>query len=378
MNRIFKWFFMLSKRLYKKASFIILLILIPACVLAFSFIAKQESGFVNIVLAQENSNDKISSRVINDLLDENSMISFTLAPSPEQALENVKNGLADEAWIFSKNTEEGVKKFASGDKECVVSIFTKEQNVSVRLSREKLTAALYKYCAKAYYVDYIRTKVSELNNLSDDQLLNYFEEVNVDEDLFTYNNSVAISKGETNYLITPIRGLLAVLVALCGMAAVMYYMQDEAAGTFSFIKQNKKGITALGCVATAVINVSVAVLLSLLFSSLATNIFREILILLLYTLCCSSFCLLLKRIFANIKTYASLIPLVVVIFIVVCPVFFNFRKLSILQLLFPPTYYVNSVFDNKYLVYMVLYSVICLALSYALQSLQILFRNIKK
>ncbi len=379
MSKLLKWFFMLSKRLYKKASFVALLILIPVCVFAFSFVAKQDSGFVNIVLAQKNSNDKISSEVIKELLNENSMINFTLAPSAESALSSVKNGTADEAWVFPENTDADIKNFVSGGNDYVVSVFTKEQNVSLRLSREKLTAVLYKYCAKAYYIDYIRTNITALDDVTDNKLNVYFQEVSVDEDLFVFGNPANSSKTESaNYLTSPIRGLLAVLVVICAMAATMYYMQDEAAGTFSYVKQNRKGITALGCVSTAVINVSAVLLLSLLLSSLAGNIFKEVLILVLYTLCCASFCLLVSRIFTNLRTYSALIPLLTVIFIGFCPVFFDFRSLFALQLLLPPTYYVNAVFDNKYLIYMVVYTVICLALSFGLQSLKMFFRNIRK
>ena len=116
---------------------------------------------------------------------------------------------------------------------------------------------------------------------------------------------------------------------LCGMAATMYYMQDEAAGTFAHVKQRWKGVTAFGCVLTAVLNLSVVLTVSLWLSSLAGNLFREAAIVLLYAVCCTSFGLLLRRICASLRAYAALIPLLTVVGIGVCPVFFDFKKFNI-------------------------------------------------
>lgn len=380
MSKILKWFLMLSKRLYKKPSFVVLLILIPACVLAFSLIADDDSGFVHIVLAQSNNNDSISSEVINQLLNENSIINFTLSDNPESAIAEVENGLADEAWVFPVDTLSGVEDFVGGGGDYVVSVVTREQNVSLRIAREKLTAALYKYCAKAYYIDYIRANISQLDALSDEQLTVYFENVKVDEELFVFGNPADVSNNsaDANYLLSPIRGLLAILAVICAMAATMYYMQDELAGTFSYVKQKQKGLTALGCVLTAVINVSVVLFLSLCLSSLMHNVFKEILALLLYALCCSAFCLLLKQIFSSLRTYAAVIPLFAIIFIGVCPVFFDFRSLSFLQMLLPPTYYVNAIYNNTYFIGMIVYTAVCFALSLALKSIKSAIKTMVK
>ena len=181
---------------------------------------------------------------------------------------------------------------------------------------------------------------------------------------------------KTTYILGAV--VLAILAVLCGMAATMYYMQDEAAGTFSYVKQSLKGLTALGCVVTAVINVCAVLLLSLLLSSLMGNALKEIVALLLYTLCCSAFCLFLKQIFSSLRTYSAIIPLLTVVLIGICPVFFDFRSLTFLQLLFPPTYYVNSLYNSYYLIYMVIYTVICLALSFGLKTIKAALKSIKK
>lgn len=372
MKKIAKWFFMLSKRLYKKPSFVTFLLLIPVCVFAFNTAAKETGGFANIVLAKQNPDDAVATDVINALINDGSIVKFTEADSHQEAITQVKNGIADEAWLFPENTAEEIQNFVKNKNNYVISVFTREQTSATKLTREKLTAKLFKYCAKAYYIDYVRTQLPQLDSVSDDKLTVYFDTVPIDETLFVYGNPTDLSQStkKPNFLTSPIRGLLAILTVLCGMAATLFYMQDEKAGTFSYVKQNRKYITAFGCVATAVINVSAIVALSLCLTSLSANILKELAILVMFTLCVSAFCLLIKEIFSGINIYAALIPLFTVIFIGVCPVFFDFKSFLGIQLALPPTYYVNAVYDNSYFVYMPVYTAGCIALTFILKAIK--------
>jgi ABC-2 type transport system permease protein len=377
MIRLLKWFWMLSKRLYKKPSFLVLLAFIPISVLAFTFIAQQDSGFVHVLLAQENPEDTLSSQVIESLEEQKGLLRFTVT-SPEEARKAVAEGNADEAWIFPENTKKEIEEYFRGEKKYVVSILTKEQNVALRLSREKLVGSLYESCARVYYTEYIRSNLPQLDSLSEEDLMIYFDRVAVDEDFFDVKNpaSEANLESSSNYLTSPIRGLLGVLMVVCGMAAVMYHMQDEKSGTFAHVKDSLKGLVALGCVATAVINVAVVAAISLFFSSLAGPLWRELILLVLYTLCCASFCLFLRQIFSGLSLYSATIPLVAVGLIGICPVFFDFRHLWFLQILFPPTHYINSSYDNKSLLNMLLFTAAYLLLSLILKGLKVSLRRL--
>jgi len=370
MKRIFKWFWMLSKRLYKKPSFLVLMLLVPLCVTLFAGTAQQSSGFVHIALARELDDDPVATAIMNDLLTEEGLIRFSQM-SRQAALEAVQTGQADEAWIFPENTENKLQDFAAGKEEYIVKTVTLEETVSVKLAREKLSAAVYAYCAKAYYVDYVRSEFSQLKHLSDRELEIRFEEVKVNEELFVYGNPADTSGVQAvNYLTSPIRGLLAVLMLLCGVAATLYYLQDEAAGTFAWVRQSKKGLTALCCIVTATVNISAVLLLSLAFSGLAGNVFREVGALLLYSLCCGAFCVLLKQIFPTIRSCAAIVPLIAVVMLGLCPVFFDFREWYILQHIVPPTYYINASYDGKYLLYMLAYIPACLGVAFLLSGLR--------
>ena len=366
--RLWKWFLLLSKRLYKKPSFLALLVMIPICVAAVGVAAGQDSGFVHIVLAQQQAEDGTGAKAIQSLLEEKGMILYTKADSPETAVEAVETGQADEAWIFPADIMEQMQT----GREYVVQVITREERIATKLAREKIPAVLYEYSAKVYYLNYVRTELTQLDDLSEAALLDYYEKVSVSEDLFVYGNPADVQGGgnTTNYLTSPIRGLLGVLLVLCGMAATLYYMQDETRGMFSYVKESLRGLVALCCVLTAATNVSVVVLLALKVTDLAGSLLWEIPALLLYGVCCGSFCLLLRQLIPGIRGYCAVFPLVTVALIGLCPVFFDMRKLALLQHLLPPTYYVNALYNRNYMLYMVMYSAACLLLSWLLQMLK--------
>lgn len=359
---------MLSKRLYKKPSFLALMLLIPLCVTLFAGAARDDSGFVHIALAREQADDPIATAIMNDLLAETGLIQFCQL-SPEDALEAVQTGKADEAWIFPPDMDSTLQNFADGKERYIVQTVAREETASVKLAREKLTATVYSYCAKAYYIDYIRREFAQLAHLENEELRLYFEEAQVTEDFFV-NGNAANTTQALNYLTSPIRGLLAIVMLLCGMAAMLYYFQDESAGTFAWVRQSRKGLTALCCVVTATVNVAVILLLSLAFSDLAGNILREIAALILYSLCCGAFCLVLKEIFSTIRTYATVVPLFAVVMLGLCPVFLDLREKFIWQHLVPPTYYINASFDSRYLLYMLAYVPACLGIAFLISKLR--------
>lgn len=363
MQKILIWFFMLNKRLYKKVSFVIILALIPLCVCLFTSVAQKEKGFLHIILVQTNENDSVSDDIIKKLTADPSVIRFSKSSSAEDATEAVSNGEADEAWIFPTDTKNSIDSYVKYGADKFITIISREKTVFSMLSREKLSSAVFEYTAKAYYLDFARTQYKGLDNLSDDELIEYFENVSIDEELFVFSNpssSDSSESGAVNYLTTPIRGLLGTLIMICGMASALYLMKDEQNGTFSRASERSRLPIGFASMFIAVLNISVVAAISLAVSGLNVNFSRELLVTLLYCLGCTAFCMLLKLIISNIKLYAVTVPLLTIIAMAVCPVFFNSH--IFLQFALPPTYYVNAVYQNTYILYIGVYILVCFAL----------------
>lgn len=370
MKKAFKWIYMLNKRLYKKASFIVILVLLLVSVIAFTIASKEESGFVRVVLAQSNKDDKISSEIVKELLNEDSLISFTLAESVDAAIDTVKLGEADTAWIFPEDM--GSLSDFSLQKGGVIRVVEREQNVFLRLSREKLNSVLFKYSAKAYFLSYADEKLPTLSKFSDEELLTYFENAKIDEDIFTFENPItSAEKTKTSdYLSAPLRGILGVIIVLGGMAGLLYYMNDENKRHFSNISLKGQSFLAFASVITATINISVVALISLFVSGLYRITLTELACAIIFSFCTASFLMVLKELFGNIKAFGAVIPALVMIMCVVCPVFFNIKELRTYSFIFPPTYYINCSSNGKFLLYMLVYSAVCLTLAFLIKQIR--------
>ena len=114
MKRLWMWFLLLNKRLYRKVTFLGLMLMIPVLVLSFYSAAGQSGGIVTIALAQEDAADATAGALISELMSDSRVIQF-YKTTPQEALELVKTGKADSPWIFPENTASHIAGFAMGE-----------------------------------------------------------------------------------------------------------------------------------------------------------------------------------------------------------------------------------------------------------------------
>lgn len=355
MNRTQKlllWFGMLSKRLYKKPTFLILILLIPILLFGYLAISGGESGVMTVGLVCQEE-DPITREIFADLQREEKLMAFQVFEDAQEARTFLESGKLDAVWIFPGNMAEKIDAFAQKPIafNAFIKVLEREANVALVLSREKLSGAIYPYLAQRIYVHFLRDLAPELSHLSDDDLLAYYLGTDLTVDLFDFSGSAAGSE-DTNYLLSPIRGLLGVLILLCSLATAMYYIRDEQNGTFAWVSKRWQLLPELGCHLASSLHVSAVCLVCLVIGGLAGNIWTELVLLLMYSLCCSVFAMALRQLFGTLRSLGTLLPLIMVMSLVICPVFFDLGLLRQAQYALPPTYYINAVYNSRYLLYM--------------------------
>lgn len=369
MKKGLLWFWMLTKRLYKKATFVAILVLIPVLVLCYNASAQGDSGMLTVALAREGS-DVFGAEVLRELSGSSQLLSCVVCESAASAEELVRRGKADTAWILQDDLEGKLRTFAADPKEknAFVTVLVREDSVMLRLSREKLSGAMYTLYAKLVAIDFVRENVPGLAHLSDGQLVEYYENTFGGSQLFAYDETdpASANAGSTHYLTAPVRGMLAVVIVLCGMAAGMYWQEDLRRGTFGWLGRTGKSLAELGCQLVALVNVSAAVLLALWLSGMTAQPARELAVLGLYSLCVAAFCAAVRRLCGSLRVLGTLLPLLVVMMLVVCPVFFDLGALRRVQYLLLPTYYLNGIYDSGYLLGMAAYGAGSLAVYWLL------------
>lgn len=364
MKQLLKWIWLLNKRLLKRPVFPILLLLIPVLVLGYSSIAGESGSLITVALAQDGE-DALASQVITDLIENTQLINFLSCESTQEAEELVRRGKVDSAWIFPVGLNEKAAAFVSDPdpENAFVRVVEREDNVALLLAREKLSGKLYELCSRTVYLNFLRENIPEMRDASDEDLLALYDGTGITTQLFVLESTdgTATEIGQTNFLLTPLRGLLGVVIALCALAAAMYHIRDTQHGTFSWVALHLRPFAELGCQMVALVNLGIVSTVSLVFVGQTGTLLREIATILLYSLCCAAFAMMLRRLCGSMRALGTALPLLAVVMFLICPVFFDLSSFKVLQYLLPPTYYINTLTSDRYLLLMPIYTLACAA-----------------
>ncbi len=351
------WFWLAWKRLLKKPLYLSLLVLMVVLTLCYHTAVQDDSGMVSVVLAIPDETDMLSRQIVEMLTSETGLIRYTQG-TVENARLLVKAGKADAAWIFPENLAEKLTAFLENRTVPAVEVLQREETVLLRLSREKLSGALFTCCTEPVYLKYLREHAPQLEHLTDAQLVEYMERFHGNDQLFAFEQLNRMAPNAADYLRAPLRGLCGILILLCALSAALYFMQDQKAGLFQRFPVYSMTAVELGSQLAALWSTGLAAMLCLAVCGMWGAPWREILVTVLYLMCCAGFAMLLRRVCGKIPVLAGLLPVLTVATLVICPVFVQIPQLRPLQYLLPPTYYMQAVYSDRFLLLMIVYTAV--------------------
>lgn len=368
VRRMLTRYYLLNKRLFKKYSFLLILCLVPLLVGGIRLLAKEESGIARVVLCLPNPEDALAAQVARELMSEDDILRYLYCENEEEARRMVTENKADTAWIFTQDLSESLHSVASKKRiSPVVKVVERKDSVSLLLSREILGAALYPAFSYAVYETYVREDLG-LTEMSAEELRQAYERMLVEGSLFemAYLDGGQDEEEDFNYLQAPVRGILAIWLVLCGLAACLYYMQDEEQGVFSMTPIKRRLSVSFGVCAVFLSDAALVLLLACKLAGVFTVWHREVLSCVLFTCATLAFCNLLRLICGTPERLGSSILILTVGMLVLCPVFLNLRMFRVVKYLLPPYYYLLSIHNVRYLYGMVIYttvmSILCVLL----------------
>lgn len=342
MKKVFLWLWLLIKRLYKKPLFALILLALPLTVLLYRQAADAPSGAVTIALTQE-ADDPLASQLIGSLPGSSQLVRWLPCDTKEEGLSLLKAGKADALWVFPAEMAEKIDLFIQDPDgtDGFVTVYQRQDSISLALCRERLSSLLYPQIAKQVYLAYLRQEFPDLDGLSDEQLVAYFDATVFGENLFAFDSANG-QQASSGLLLAPLRGLLAVLVQLCALAAAMYYLEDRKNGTFAWVRCPWGWLPEVACQLVSVLQVAAVAGVCLALCGLSHSFFRELALTGLYGLCCCGFAMVLRRLLNRLGLLAVATPLLAVAMLVICPVFFDVGMLRPFQRIFPMGWYLRG------------------------------------
>lgn len=373
VKKFFLWFGLLNKRLLKKISFLLILCSIPLLVVAVNLMSKQEGGILNIVVYAEDSEDELAQEIIDSLLSGEDIINYMEAESADEAGKLVQSGRADAAWIFPEGFQDEVDNYLKKGylEEGIIQVVEKEDNVMLHLSREVLFGKLYSSLSYLVYERFVTEDLLAEEDISEEQLRSRFSPTDSEESLFVFSYlDGEVADTELSYMLYPIRGLLALVIVLCGMAMGLYFLQDEERGIFTWMPLNRTTWGSWLYLFPGLLDVGFAVLLGLTFSGVFISIPTELGLMGLYLLMVTGFSDVVRRLAGKPVRLGALIPLLSLVMLAVCPIFMGAPNIKWIQLLLPPFYYLNALHKVNYQWGMVVYIVVIYLLDFILLKIE--------
>lgn len=334
---------LLMKRFLKNKVFLLLLFAVPLLLLCLKNISGEDSGVMNIVLCAEDPDDMTAQAVIDRICHTDGLVRYTVAEDEETARQTVLSKGADAAWIFRKDFQSKIDGLTSGTAaaEAPVAVLERHGTVLLRLSNIQLFFFLYPELSFSLYRDFAENYL-DLEVISQDELAAAYEEAPSSGSGFRHSYEET-TRQEDSYLLAPFRGLLALLILLGGLAADMFFLQDEARGMLDRTALCKRRKILLLYQAAAMTPIALMVMTALSCAGMLGQPLTELVFLVFYLADCMAFCALVERLCGNAQRLGACIPVLMLGMFVLCPVFFTVRRLRPVQYLFPPYYYLSAV-----------------------------------
>ena len=361
-----KWFVLLTKRNFKKPSFIFILLLIPVVTLAVTLITSRDTSVMHIGYTCEDTPADSTRELFTSFEKDSGIIAFrhyTDEKSGEKALEN---GEIESLWVFPQDIKNETEKYFSGDKTAFIKMINRVGNEMTEASRDRLFCEIFPHVAYTLFEDYVTLELPGGDSLSEEELLYYYTSRGIDTDIIkvvTVNNSGEIQENRGNYITSPLRGIVSVAVLLSSLAAAMYTLSDIQRGLYALFPLIKRLALFLCSLLSSVIPASVTALVSIYLAGLGEGLTDEIFKMVLFAMACAFVSLLLMGLFKTPKAFAVSVPIIVISAIVFSPVFINLKAVPVIQGIFPSYYYLYSFTDTHQALYLALYTLTCGALS---------------
>ena len=362
MRHAFIRLLLTEKRLFRKISFILVLLMMPLLIAGLSHKADEEAGIISIGIYSEGPENSLSRKVTEGFLEEDSILRYIRFDSEEEAVKALSESRIDAVWIFPADMEERLSALSGKERTGpVVRVIEREDDVALVFTREVLCSRIFPHFIYDTYVEFVRDNLGR-DALSEEELKSLYDSLLWKGNLFHGDGSSAEAAEHDSYLLAPMRGVIAVWMVLAGMAALLYYKSDIRNGLYDTVPARKRIWYSFGLQAVVLANCGLMGLCAFGILGIFTEPLQEILSMALYIICISVFCNLLGLFADSMESTGVMIPFVIIVMIVLCPVFVDLRQFESIRTFLPAAQYLNAVYGQRSLLHMCIYALLGSAL----------------
>ena len=356
------FFFLFSKRLLKKPSFAVILLMMPLLVFAFRMVIKEDSSSIHIALYSYD-NDEIIKEAFDEMTEDKGQMGFYVAESEEELKRAVLTNEAECGFVVSEGFTEALLNERATE---MITIYKNTKTTLDDLTKEMLFAQIFKRLAYDRMLKYIEDRGfyeyagedfdrAEAEKMMREKYDAYMQDGGIfeiddgtDDGAVKKSSSKEVSSGES-YLLRPVRGILALFMMIAAMAGAVFRAIDEKQGVYKTLGYNERPFINLLTVFIPVLMAGTVALISLYLGGIGKNgaagFFRELLGIFAYSILLTGFANLLRSLIKNEAMLASILPMLTVVSLLGCNIFFNtaamLNGIRQLRYFLPPNYFLE-------------------------------------
>ncbi len=218
---------LLFKRNLKRPAYIAVLVLLVVSAFVMSWIARQDSGIVTAGIVCDKG-DPASIRVAERLLGSGSQMRFILFESEEEARESLSGGRIDAVWVFP-DIKSAAESFAQdGVPDEPIRVVEREDDPLLSLAREKLFAAIFPEISRA---EFDGVMAERFGLTGEAELGEYYDSTLITAGLIRFE-TVRGEENSQGYLVSPLRGIVYVLILVAAFSSAIYGIGEIRRETF--------------------------------------------------------------------------------------------------------------------------------------------------
>ena len=356
MKQYCTYFLLFTKRLFQKPVYLFVLLILPCFSYFYSQSTINQSNNLKVALYIEGE-DELAKAIVADLLVLDSQVDFYEVKDYETLTKDVITRKAECAYIFPDDLTELLDSHKKKD---IITVLHAPSSILMPLSNEMVFASLFRHYAKNIMLDFALNfeafSTYDTEAMTEELLASYehymTEEVPYEFKFTTLGEQASLASSSESLIISPIRGIFAVLMFLTALFSVVDWFKDQKKRIFLAVSYDKKPFASLLSILVPTLFCGIFGQISLLLSHTYTDILHETLYFVAYLIFVVGFCCFLKSFFRNGFSFSGIIPVFTMGSLIFSPVFFDFGSLfpifNLLEHLFLPSYFLNSFFVSGY------------------------------
>lgn len=355
VQRIRVYSMLLWKRMWKSHKVFFLFALTPLFVFVAGKLQNREEAGVRVVicmeaLSGEETEEKEAAEALKNRLEtRDGILTFSFLSSEEGVKQEVAASRAECGYIIPADLMEKLQNKRYGK---VIKGYTSPHTSMQKICEEALFAEIFALYEEMTFGEQAADLLcAEPEAGQHGQLAKRAEELfemyryNGSTFQFTYEdyNLEAAEKVSVGTDGKMLKGVLGVLIFVCGLCGTMDTLEDEERKR-TFCLEGRGSFQML-TIYLPILFMSVVTLLCLAVCGTGQRIGEEVWKLLLYQFILLLYCLILKKLFGKEERLAAAAPVLILLTIVICPVFVDLSQFipvfNLLEKAFPLSYYLH-------------------------------------